>query len=167
MKLLKTISALITLCAVLSTLFSCGGGCDHVYANDSQWIPTKPATCFEDGSAYNTCIKCGEKVTLPIMMLEHDFETPTIYHPTCTEEGKMVTTCVHCGMKVTSDKKPATGHNMTDVEAKEPTCTDYGYDEHEKCVLCDYSTMEKKPALGHLYVDGVCDRCGEIQPEEN
>jgi pullulanase len=46
----------------------------------------------------------------------------------------------------------------------EPTCTADGYTTHT-CAYCDDSyTDSETQALGHNYVDGTCDRCGEAEP---
>ena len=48
--------------------------------------------------------------------------------------------------------------------SKAPTCTEIGWDAYDTCSRCDYTTYVEIPALGHSYVDGVCDRCGEREP---
>ena len=42
-------------------------------------------------------------------------------------------------------------HTIASHNAKEPTCTEVGWDAYETCSFCDYSTYEEIPALG------VCD----------
>ena len=39
--------------------------------------------------------------------------------------------------------------NATTVAAKEPTCTEIGWDSYEKCDECGYTTYVEKAALGH------------------
>ena len=122
MRSIKAITALLIIASIIGSLVSCGNGeCNHAYHNDSEWTITKSPDCWKDGEAYNTCFKCGEKVTLTVIKLEHSYETPVILQPTCTTEGKMTQVCTLCGMIITSDRKPALGHSYTDG-----VCTECG-----------------------------------------
>ncbi|MBQ6676850.1 MAG: InlB B-repeat-containing protein, partial [Clostridia bacterium] len=40
-------------------------------------------------------------------------------------------------------------HDLVSHEAKEPTCTDVGWNEYVTCTKCDYTTYEEIEALGH------------------
>ena len=54
-------------------------------------------------------------------------------------------------------------HNLIQVDAKAPTCTEIGWEAYEYCTACDYTTYVEIPALGHADADsdGVCDNgCG-------
>ena len=42
-----------------------------------------------------------------------------------------------------------TAHNIVQVEAKAPTCTEGGWYAHERCTLCDYTTIEEILATEH------------------
>ena len=52
-------------------------------------------------------------------------------------------------------------HIYTERIVKEPTCTEKG-EREINCTKCGYSRTEEIEALGHHYVDGVCDRCGSL-----
>ncbi len=62
--------------------------------------------------------------------------------------------CTTCGEKV-----EVAEHTLETIEAKEPTCTEKGWDTYVKCSVCGYSTYKEKAALGHTTVDGQCSRC--------
>ena len=46
---------------------------------------------------------------------------------------------------------PCQNHTMRDVPAKEPTCTEEGWDAHQECSVCGYSTATPIPMLDHSY----------------
>lgn len=53
-------------------------------------------------------------------------------------------------------------HNYAEgIVIKEPTCTEKGEKEFT-CTKCNGTKTEEIDALGHNYVDGVCDRCGSL-----
>jgi len=107
------ISALTVLAMLVSSLASCDNGsgeCEHLYANGVEWTVIKSPTCTDEGSASNECLRCGEKVVLPVQKLGHDFSAPETIEPTCTEGGFMESVCSRCKMKIISDRTPATGH---------------------------------------------------------
>lgn len=47
------------------------------------------------------------------------------------------------------------------------TCTQSGWVTYETCENCDYTTYAAISELGHLYVNGVCDRCGVAEQVES
>ena len=56
------------------------------------------------------------------------------------------------------------GDHAYEEVVTEPTCTAGGYTTHT-CPVCGHSyTDSETGALGHNYVDGTCDRCGEAEP---
>ena len=61
------------------------------------------------------------------------------------------------------DKKPEEQHEYVYYKASDPTCTEKGKVERVciKCGAKDYLEIE---ALGHIYKNGICTRCGA---EEN
>ena len=130
MKLIKNLFLSVTILAMLvSSLSSCASGrgsseCEHLYANGVEWVITKYPTCDTDGSAWNECLRCGEKVVLPVQKLGHDFSTPEIIEPTCTEGGWMESTCATCKMQMISDRTPALGHSY-----ENGVCTACGEEE--------------------------------------
>ena len=60
------------------------------------------------------------------------------------------------------DKKPEEQHEYVYYKASDPTCTEKGKVERVciKCGAKDYLEIE---ALGHIYKNGVCTRCGAAE----
>lgn len=118
---------------------------DYVYNDD--------ATCSEDGTETATC-SCGitDTRTKEGTALGHSFET---YTPngdvTCTKNGTETAKCVRCTVTDTrEDDDSALGHNMKPVAAKEPTCTEIGWDAYMQCSRCqEKENYVEKEILGH------------------
>ena len=71
--------------------------------------------------------------------------------------------CDVCGKaaKPVEDEPTEHEHSYTEVEAKEPTCTEAGYNAYQVCECGDKQGYEELPALGHeAGEDGYCIRCG-------
>ena len=170
-----------------------------------------PATCREDGNVeYYTCDICQKHFfKLEDGSYDecgvNDVITSTSTHlkpievpakaPTCTEDGNIK--YYHCdacdenyiiseiGLQIPADETmivdPATGHKLTAVAAKAPTCTEDGVNAHYTCSGCDLlfndpkglSTITKQQATakaaGHKAVMGVegklptCTEPGNIE----
>ncbi|MBE6536634.1 MAG: hypothetical protein E7673_01645 [Ruminococcaceae bacterium] len=90
---------------------------------------------------------------------EHSFgEWTTVTEPECETEGKKTRKCGGCG--VTEEAViQALGHDEISHEAKDPNCTETGYDAYVTCSRCDYTTFEELP-IRHNYEEGVCTVCG-------
>ena len=75
--------------------------------------------------------------------------------PTCTLPGSydLVTRCAVCTaeLKRESVSIEALDHDLISHEAKAPTCTRSGWEEYETCSRCDYSSMKKIAAMGHIW----------------
>ena len=58
-------------------------------------------------------------------------------------------------------------HDLSLVNAMLPTCTESGYSSGYYCGRCErYISGHKEiAALGHDYIDGVCERCSEKDPD--
>ena len=94
---------------------------------------------------------------------------PRSSEPTCTVDGVIVYTA-----SVTFEGAPYTdtvtrviqhsGHSYT-TTVTEPTCTEPGFTVYT-CARCgDSYTADETGKLGHDYKNGVCIRCGEIDPD--
>ena len=117
--------------------------CEHTY----QVTATKAATCTDQGYTSYQCSKCGDAYTTYTAALGHDFV-----------EG----VCTRCGA-LDPDHNPGHTHSYTD-EVIAPTCTKNGYTVHT-CTVCGESYKDSEvPALGHNFVNGVCTRCGALDP---
>lgn len=146
--------------------------CDHSqgeYAAESV-----SPTCTEKGSQTYRCSSCGE-ITRVVELApdsgfwSHDRQTVTV-QPTCTEDGYKVTKCGRCGKELGSHYSivKALGHQFVETTVA-PTCTESGYTV-QKCSVCGEETGERTnivAPLGHEYKNGVCTRCGALEPQEN
>ena len=80
---------------------------------------------------------------------EHTFGDWTVtVQPTCTENGKESRVCTGCN-EPEERELSALGHTEISHEAKNPTCTESGYDAYVTCSKCDYTTKSVKEKLGH------------------
>ncbi len=82
---------------------------------------------------------------------------------TCTEAGEITYEC-GCGTLHTYPH-PALGHDKIFHAAKDPTCTEIGWNAYETCSRCPYTTYEEIPAIGHTEVtdpavDPTCTATG-------
>jgi hypothetical protein len=121
--------------------------CMHAF--QAVWTPP---TCTEDGYYTYTCELCGvvEQEVFPNTALGHDWNAAT-----CTEPA----TCRTCG--ATSGE--ALGHTAKILPGKEPNCTEPGLTEGQTCTSCGLVLVaqEEISPIGHNYVDGKCERCGQ------
>ncbi|MBQ7637597.1 MAG: hypothetical protein IJS90_01685, partial [Clostridia bacterium] len=71
-------------------------------------------------------------------------------------------TCARCDY-TTYEEIAALGHDLVSHEAKEPTCTEVGWNAYDTCSRCDYTTYEETAALGHELVphEGKAPTCTE------
>jgi hypothetical protein len=111
-----------------------------------EWITTKEPTCTEPGEHERYCT-CGEKQTQSVAAKGHSFgEWTTEKEPTCTADGKYTRKCANCGTKE-EETISATGHQWN-----EATCSD-----PKMCSICKST---EGTALGHIFENGKCTRCG-------
>lgn len=110
-----------------------------VNQHEHEW--GEPAwTWGEDGktaTATFTCAKCGEAQNV-----EATITSTVTTDPTCTGNGTTTYTATYTldGKDYTATKDVAdilaTGHELTGVAAKAPTCTEDGYEAYWKCERC-------------------------------
>ena len=165
-------------------------------------VAEKPSTCMQEGTkAYYICSACGKlfldaegktETTLEELIIPtggHQLKEVPAKESTCVEEGnKAYWECSVCGKifldaegKTETSKEevalPTSGqHNMVQVPAKEPTCTEDGNSAYYKCSECGRCTSDDKgemeidessmklPATGHKFEGGVCTVCGAEDP---
>ena len=113
-------------------------------------VEAKDPTCTEEGYTAHTACECGHTEGKEVVEATgHD-----MVNATCTEPA----TCKTCG----HTEGEALGHTLSDVEAKDATCTEAGYTAHKACA-CGYTEgKEDIEALGHVdeNLDITCDREG-------
>ena len=96
--------------------------------------------------------------------LGHDFGEWAESKPaTCTEKGEESRKCSRC-VETETREVDALGHDYVSV-VTDPDCINPGY-THCTCSRCgdNYLTDFVEP-LGHDFVNGVCARCGEKDPD--
>jgi len=78
----------------------------------------------------------------------HNFTTKTVA-PGCETEGYTTYSCSICGLVENRDFTDATGHEITHVDAKAPTCIAVGWEAYDKCENCDYTTYVELGMVDH------------------
>ena len=90
----------------------------------------------------------------------HDYKA-VVTAPTCIAAGYTTYTCT-CGDSYKDEIVPALGHNYNTV-VTDPSCVENGYTTYT-CTRCgDEYVDNEKAALGHVFKDGICTRCGEAK----
>jgi hypothetical protein len=113
------------------------------------------------------CEYCGAEGPIA----EHDPVINEGHEATCGIAGR--TDEIYCGrcgeILEPAEEIPALEHIPSSSldYSEEPTCTEVGYIK-TRCELCgDVVDIQEVPALGHEFVDGICIRCGEVDPNYN
>lgn len=140
------------------------------------------ATCTTDGYTVNTC-SCGHSFKdAETKATGHDYVVKTVA-PTYEAEGYDIHTCKSCGNtfqdnwtdKLVKEEEPAPTepaptepvaphtHNYATKVIRATTCTENGITEYS--CECGHSYQVEEEAFGHAYVNGVCQRCGEKNPD--
>jgi len=81
----------------------------------------------------------------------------------CTDDEVTEWYCSTCDETIKYVTGYALGHDIVEVDAKAPTCTEIGWDAYEYCTACDYTTYAEKAALNHDIVidEAVAATCTE------
>ena len=163
MKRIISILVLSALCACCAFGFAaCDSG--NVSGHDYNAAVTAP-TCAEQGYTTYTCSRCGDSyIDDETDALGHNYEWTRTKQPTATEKGEETGVCSRCGDTITREIPELDHeHNYTETVIP-PTCTDQGYTTYT-CTICGYSYIDDyNDELGHTYSNGVCTRCGALQP---
>lgn len=67
----------------------------------------------------------------------------------CNTNGYDRVICVDCNKIVSETEINALGHDIQAQAAQAPTCTGVGWEAHDTCSRCNYSTYKEIPATGH------------------
>ena len=131
--------------------------------HDYSAVVTAP-NCTEKGYTTYTCSRCGDTyIGDETAALGHDYKT-VVTAPSCTETGYTTYTCSRCGDTYIGNETAALGHDYKGVVTA-PSCTEKGYTIYT-CSRCgDTYTGNETEALGHAFENGVCTRCGELDPD--
>lgn len=124
----------------------------HAYGD---WVIVKEATCTEEGLRTQTCANCGDVKKEVLPKVDHTWnEGEVSKQPTCTEAGERTFTCTVCETSKTevAEDLPAIGHNWSDWEVKDATCTEDGLKtRHCQNDGCNEVESEVIPATGHTF----------------
>lgn len=106
-------------------------------------------TCENVGwEAYEACNRCDYATYAEIGSLGHAivFKTEA---PTCTQDGYLYRACSRCDFFESDSKIETLGHDLRTYESQEPTCTEIGWGEYEKCLRCKFSTYAEIAKKDH------------------
>lgn len=131
------------------------------------------ATCQRKAVYRLVCSICGSlgRETFEYGELaDHNLREEKGYDPRCEKDGLTHgKRCINPGCTYTEQKPiPAIGHDMQDVAAKEPTCTEIGWKAYKRCEhYCGKTEgYEEIPTTGHNLsitvprVEPTCERWG-------
>ena len=117
-----------------------GGTASGTNLADEFWLSLPDEVIAASETTVYECIE---------FILEHNLKAVGFTYPTCTADGvKEHYVCIGCGAKYWDAKRkypvedpsevilPATGHNMTHIGGRKPTCTEDGVVEHYCCDDC-------------------------------
>ena len=171
-------------CTDPMTCTVCGETEGEALGHEYESVVTDP-TCMEKGYTTYICGRCGDSYVDEdsyVGATGHCYKEWTV-EPTCTEQGYTHRECIDCGNTYDFNYVEALGHDFADgtcgrcgeadpdyhehdyvAVVTEPTCTEAGYTTYT-CACGDSYTADETAALGHDYVDGICGRCGEADPD--
>lgn len=141
----------------------------HAYGD---WVIVKEATCTEEGLRTQTCANCGDVKKEVLPKVDHTWnEGEVSKQPTCTENGERTFTCTVCQETKTevAEDLPAIGHNWSDWEVKDATCTEDGLKtRHCQNDGCKEVESEVIPATGHdlheeVIKPATCTEKGQVR----
>ena len=140
--------------------------------HNEEVIPSVSPTCLSTGlTAGVKCSICGEILVKQEVIPVND-HTPSeakqenVISSTCKKEGSYdsVVYCSECNSEISrvTITTPVSSHNHETIPEIDPSCDTEGYTSGVKCSECGEVLIapEKIDALGHNYVEDVCDKCG-------
>ena len=153
-------------------------------AHTTELIKETPATCITSGTKTLACTDCSYQWTEETPKVAHTYGAGIVTKPaTCVEDGVITYACTVCGGAQYTERIPLLGHEIVDIPAVDPTCTEAGHTAGSMCARCDKIIVEpiERSALGHAWgvwdddrgsCDEVgtrsrtCSRCSEVEIEE-
>ncbi len=141
--------------------------CDHYELRDVEATGhnythfVTPATCLSGGYTIHTC-SCGFSYTDTYPdTVDHTWSDSVSEKPATERvEGARVYTCIVCHIQK-KETIPCFEHvHRYPVVVTAPTCTEKGYTTHT-CSCGDSYVDTYRDAVGHNYVDDVCQNCGK------
>lgn len=128
------------------------------------WQTVTAAGCSFDGTEERVCSVCRDKQSRTIK--GGHVCAYTLSAATCTTDECEIYRCINCDYVSSVKISDRLGHDYIHHDGKSAGCTSNGWEAYDTCSRCDYSTYKEIKATGHHYVDGVCEDCGEKQPEQ-
>ena len=143
-KLLPLVAAAVSAFFVFTGIAGCTQSQPHVH-NFTNYVVQEP-DCVNEGSMEQVCADCGEKIYSDIQPLGHKYVNGI---------------CTRCGQSDGSAQpEPTCEHEYGATMIAAPDCTEAG-SVKLVCSKCGDESVVQVPALGHKYVNGVCERCGQ------
>lgn len=142
--------------------------------NFENYVSDDNATCNKNCTETATCTRCTQTDSREIdgTTVNHLF---IIYksngNATCTADGTKTAVCSYYGCTATdtiTEADSALGHNFVNyVPDDNATCTN-NCTETATCTRCTQTDSREieDTALGHIYEDFVCKRCGSNHPDK-
>ncbi len=73
---------------------------------------------------------------------------------TCTESGTAFFACTECSYTY-SENAPATGHDIVQHEAQNPTCISVGWNAYNSCTHCEFTTYSEISRIDHTETETI------------
>lgn len=120
------------------------------------------------GTETAKCERCFEEDTRDVTTHECFWQYKATVSPSdCTNDAVETYECYFClATENRTIANSAWGHDIVTVPAREADCGLVGWNAHEKCTQCDYTTRVEVPALTHNFQSGVCTVCHRPTPSE-
>ncbi|MBQ8164127.1 MAG: leucine-rich repeat domain-containing protein [Clostridia bacterium] len=132
----------------------CSKEISEALGHDIKHHDAQAPSCIDIGwNEYDTCTRCDYSTYSEIEATGHSGGEAT-----CTEQAI-------CDICQTSYGE-VLGHDEITHEGQAAGCISIGWNEYVTCSRCDYSSYIEIGAIGHSYIERVCENCGDILPSE-
>ena len=112
-------------------------------------LDVKEVYVLDGNTEVDVSKQAGASVQPLTIACNHSYNLSSTTNATCTVDGVKKYVCSECE-DVYEETIPALGHTKVTVDAKNPTCTEAGYEAYEYCSVCDYTTFKEISATGHI-----------------
>ncbi len=129
-----------------------------------------PATCENTGLTEGKhCSVCSEILVAQTLIAElgHDYVGVVTKDSTCTETGIRTFTCTNDAKHQYTEVIELKAHSIVNVDKKDATCENAGWEAYEYCSTCTYTTFKAIPETGHSFdmANGVLTRPAQLNGE--
>ena len=136
-----------------------------------DWEVTTEPTLEEVGIKTRICKNkdCGKEETKEIDKLKEENTNTNTNTNTGSDEGQNTNTSTNTdtsGSGSGSTQEPPHTHTMEETSRTDATCTQDGV-INKKCSdpTCNETDTEPIASTGHNYIDGICSKCSESDPD--